>query len=85
MEVKETYNPYCPVCDGCGEDGCCSAMHCEQSPEGSYCETYLRDLKFGYFMHNLIIEKIYNEKEKYKELIEFFKEAVDTNYNKIYK
>ena len=28
------YNPYCEVCTGCGEEGCCSPLACEMSPKG---------------------------------------------------
>lgn len=65
-------SPYCPVCSGCGEDGCCSAMNCKQDPNGHYCETYLKDLKFGYamnsFFENEIAENLPEDlKTKYNE------------------
>lgn len=85
MKKEESYNPYCPVCNGCGEDGCCSAFNCQQSPDGSYCSTYLKDLKFGYYMHNLISKKIYDNEEKYKELIEYIENEFDKAYDRIYK
>lgn len=84
-EPEDTYTPYCPVCDGCGEEGCCSPLNCSQSPDGSYCRTYLRDLKFGYLMHDEIMEKIYEDEEKYKDLISFYNKKFDINYDKIYK
>jgi hypothetical protein len=83
--TEDIHNPYCPICDGCGEEGCCSPLRCEQSSEGSYCQTYLKDLKFGYKMNNILMEKIYQDKEKYKELIEFYDQMYDINYDKIYK
>lgn len=43
----EFESPYCPLCGGCGEDGCCKATNCQGSG-GSYCQTYLTDLKFIY-------------------------------------
>jgi len=85
MSTEEAYSPYCPVCEGCGEDGCCSAMVCQQSPDGSYCKTYLKDLKLGYYMDELIEKKIYEDKEKYKELIEYIESEFDKAYDKIYK
>jgi hypothetical protein len=62
-------NPYCPICDGCGEDGCCSATHCRQHPDGHYCKTYLAELKFGYRMYHQIMELI-DDDPKYKEQID---------------
>ena len=52
------YSPYCPICNGCGEESCCSPMSCEQSPDGSYCKSYLIDLKFAYAMNKFFEEKI---------------------------
>ena len=49
-KTEDSYNPYCSVCDSCGEDGCCSALNCKQSNNGKYCETYLKNLQFGYRM-----------------------------------
>lgn len=49
---EEFYSPYCPLCDGCGEDGCCPAVFCKGSG-GKYCQTYLEDLKEAYReLHN---------------------------------
>ena len=56
--MKNKYDPYCPVCSGCGEEGCCSPVMCKQSPEGHYCESYLKDLHFGYKMYQWIEENI---------------------------
>jgi hypothetical protein len=69
------------VCDGCGEEGCCSPMFCEQSPDGHYCKTYLKDLRFGYQMYKHIIELV-GEDEKYKEQID---KMWDETYDKIYR
>jgi hypothetical protein len=49
--MKDNYNPYCPVCNACGEEGCCSALMCEQSLDGHYCRSYLNDLQFAYRMY----------------------------------
>lgn len=79
--MSEDYNPYCTVCESCGEDGCCSAMSCKQSPDGKYCETYLLDLKFGYLMFKDLFNLI--EKDpKYKEALD---DLYDKNYDRIYK
>lgn len=42
-------SPYCPVCSGCGESGCCSPLNCEpDNPKCHYPKTYTEDLKLGY-------------------------------------
>jgi len=66
---KQNYNsPYCSVCDACGEEGCCSALACQQSKDGDYCESYLRDLKFHYALEkwasNEIIRKLPKDLQK---------------------
>jgi hypothetical protein len=81
-KAKEDYSTYCPVCSGCGEDGCCPATMCEQSSEGAYCETYLKELKFGYIMYHKILELI-DKDEKYEEKVnEIFDETWDNIFAK---
>lgn len=42
-------SPYCPVCSGCGETGCCSPLNCDPfNPRCHYSETNTADLKLGY-------------------------------------
>lgn len=55
---EEQYSPYCPVCSACGEEGCCSATACVQHPDGHYCDSYLRDLKFGYVLSEWVSNNI---------------------------
>jgi hypothetical protein len=84
MEENKTedYSPYCPVCSGCGEDGCCPATMCEQSPEGDYCQTYLKELKFGYIMYHEILKMIDGD-EKYEEKVnEVFDKTWDIIFSK---
>ena len=81
MNEEEFESPYCPICTGCGEEGCCSATICEQHPDGHYCGGYLKDLQFGYKMYHKLMELIY-EDEKYKEQIDVIR---DDLYDKIYK
>ena len=46
---NDNYSPYCPVCSGCGESGCCSPLNCDPfNSECHYPETYTADLKLGY-------------------------------------
>lgn len=68
--------PYCKVCGACGEDGCCTALVCKHHRDGEYCDTYLKELQFGYAMyrdtHHLLGE---NE----------VKDVFDKNYDKYLK
>lgn len=48
-EDDDGYSPYCPVCTGCGESGCCSPLNCQpDDPRCHYPKTYTEDLKLGY-------------------------------------
>lgn len=78
--LEETKTSYCDVCNGCGEEGCCSPIKCTQSPDGKYCQTYLKDLKFGYTMSLELLELIKND-PKYKDEID---KIFDKTYGKIY-
>lgn len=69
-------SPYCPACNGCGEELCCSPMNCKHTKNGIYCEKYLKDLKFAYLMYN----DTYNIIKGKKKLNEIF----DKNYDLIY-
>jgi hypothetical protein len=77
----EDYSPYCSVCSGCGEEGCCSATICKQDPNGSYCKTYLMDLKFGYIMYKELM-KIIDGDKKYEEQID---KIWDEVYDNVYR
>lgn len=80
--TEEKYeSPYCPICTGCGEEGCCSPIHCEQSSDGFYCKSYLRDLKFGYQMYKDIYDLIPKDEETQKKL----DKILDENYDIFYK
>lgn len=69
-------DPYCPVCESCGEEGCCSPLMCSQSKDGYYCKGYLKDLKFGYLMYKDIYDFV--PKDKIDEIF-------DKNWEKIYE
>jgi len=79
---EDTGIPYCPVCTGCGEEGCCSPLNCEQNPDGKYCEWYLRDLKFGYKMYDDVYDLISKDDEAKKKLDEIFKKNFELFYGK---
>ena len=78
---KEWESPYCPVCESCGEDGCCPAASCKMHPEGHYCETNLLELRFRYWMYKDLMNLVH-EDPKYKEKID---ELWDKNYDVIYR
>jgi hypothetical protein len=80
MKSEELYSPYCKICEACGEEGCCSAMCCQQHSEGDYCKSYLADLKFGYLMYKEMM-KIVGDDPKYKQEIEA---VFNRTYNAIY-
>lgn len=81
--MENKYDPYCPVCSGCGEEGCCSPLICKQSPDGHYCESYLNDLKFGYSMDKFFQENIWEKMSE--ELKKEYDEAWDKIYDEVYK
>jgi hypothetical protein len=71
---------YCLICSTCGEEGCCSPLNCKQSPDGAYCDKYLKDLKFGYKM----FEKIYPLIEKDPKYTDFIDKIFDEIYDETY-
>lgn len=75
--------PYCEICSGCGEEGCCSPLICEQHPKGDYCKSYLRDLKFGYAMTKIFQEEIYEKMSE--ELKREYDKRWDEEYDRRYK
>lgn len=86
-EIEKFESPYCPVCSGCGEEGCCSPLNCEMSKDGMYCEGYLKDLKFGYRMQEELYEhvdsdvrdKIFNEVYEKFKMYKNDREETDNN------
>jgi hypothetical protein len=75
------YSPYCPDCDACGEEGCCSATKCKHTETGHYCAGYLNDLQFGYTMYRDVYKLIPEDEETQKE----FKRIWEENYNIFYR
>lgn len=80
---QENYSPYCPICSACGEDGCCSALCCQQHPDGDYCETYLKELRFGYALNKQFYKELYNKLSK--ELQEECDKIWEETYDNIFK
>lgn len=83
MAEEIDYSPYCKECEACGEEGCCSALQCSQSPNGDYCATYLMDLRFGYAMNKwaetYLIDKLTDEQRA------LYNEVWDNHYDLIYE
>jgi hypothetical protein len=79
--VSDDYSPYCSVCGGCGEEGCCSPLMCKQSDRGEYCSTYLDDLQFGYRMYRDLMQLLKDDENYKQQLAELF----EKNYNIIYR
>lgn len=77
-EDKVQYSPYCPICDACGEEGCCSAISCQQHPDGDYCESYLRALKFGYALNR------WAENEFIETLPQEFQDKFNQKWDEMY-
>lgn len=80
--LAEEYNPYCPICSACGEDGCCSATSCKQHPDGDYCETYLKDLHFSYLMYKDLMNMLDGDEKYDKQIDEIYNENYDIIYKK---
>jgi hypothetical protein len=58
-------------------------MWCQQHPDGDYCKSYLRDLRFGYVMNrwfenNLLDQLTEEQKDAYNK-------EWDTAYDKVYE
>ena len=88
IEYEEENNPviespYCPICEGCGESGCCSPLICEMSVNGKYCQTYLRDLKMGYELHGKLMDTILDDGE-HKKVNEIEEKLYDELFDKYY-
>jgi len=82
LTCDDKYSPYCPECDGCGEELCCSPVNCKMSKDGHYCGIYLRDLKIAYYCSQKLVEKMFEEMDKYEELREFDDKNYDEAYDK---
>jgi len=82
-QEEEYESPYCPICTGCGEEGCCSPVHCTQDVKNGclYPETNLAHLKYGYLMHKEMWDLIPKDPETQAKLDEIF----NRNYDLIYK
>lgn len=87
-ELEENYSPYCPLCESCGEEGCCSHLHCfraliESNPKCAYGSHYLREAIFNKrlveFFHKMI-DSITKGELNPKNIVELY----NIRWNKIY-
>ena len=83
-EDNDNYSPYCPVCSGCGESGCCSPKNCD--PDNISCQypkTYTADLKLGYRTwerwYDLLEENGWFGKKE--DFMKVYREELDKRYN----
>lgn len=83
-ELEEEYNPYCKICDACGENSCCAGYHCDNHIEGKYCGTYFFDFKFGYMMYKDIMKYLDNKLNKDDEIFKDIENLWDDNYEFVY-
>jgi hypothetical protein len=77
-----SYSPYCAICECCGEDGCCSALACQQHPHGEYCTWYMKDFHFHYRMLRKL--EILLEKQGFDFESPEYKEIYDEAYEQAY-
>ena len=82
LEIKDDFSSYCPECEGCGEEGCCSPLKCKFSGDCSYMQTNLNHLSFAYKMYNWIEEELYEVLPE--DMKEKFDKVWDTTYDEIY-
>jgi hypothetical protein len=73
---------YCPICQACGEEGCCSPLMCHQDKDGRFCSSYLRDLQFSYKMVQIFENEIYHHLSP--ELQELYTTSWHNIHDKIY-
>lgn len=81
---EDEYNPYCPVCDSCGETGCCPSSICTQEEGCKYPNTNLVDLKYNYTSLKRLIVVMYQDKERYSDLLGELDKITDEEYVKWY-
>jgi hypothetical protein len=72
---------YCPDCNSCGNDGCCNADDCLYAFNHPNCRTHLDHLLYIYKCNKQFIAHIYNQGDKYKELIKEWEEIKYENEN----
>lgn len=81
-EFKDEHIGYCPICDSCGEDGCCPATACQMHPQGTECDSYLSDLREAY-RENDIMWKVLDDtiRQTHSRDLQLFKEKLYEQLN----
>lgn len=78
-------SPYCELCTGCGEEGCCSHISCYRALVNkvgcSYGETYLKEVIYNKLLLGAIFEKGATMK---KEGDSFLDGILQVEFDKVY-
>jgi hypothetical protein len=82
--MENNYNPYCSLCDSCGEDGCCSYLNCifkaiESNEDCEYKETYKADM----LLRHEFLKACFEHSEQSVEVEQFINNMYDIAYDKI--
>jgi len=80
--MEDNHSPYCPDCTACGESGCCSPLCCGFTEGCHYKETYLRDLRHGYYMYEWLLKYYWGNLPK--EVQDAYDAEFDKSYDKFY-
>lgn len=80
----DDYSPYCSICDSCGETSCCPSTCCDMGEGCKYPETNLTDLKYNYTSYHSLIKYLYENEEKYPEIIAQLGKITDEEFDKWY-
>ena len=91
LNIEEENSPYCELCGGCGEDGCCSHLGCFrtliQNPKCDYGITYLKDTQFSDELYKLgynIKEKLKNKEITADDAVIEYEKEYDLIWDKVY-
>ena len=91
-EDLENESPYCPTCESCGYDGCCSFIRCFSSLiKNDKCDNgsqYLADAIFSrniMQLANEVINKLENGLFDAKLAVEHYRKEWHEIYDKVYK
>lgn len=79
-QIEENYSPYCASCDSCGEQGCCSYIHCvlkaiDLNKECDYPITYKEELIF----RDVFFTKAWGLSEGDQKLMDFVLNVYDVS------
>lgn len=75
--LEQEYPGYCPECDACGEEGCCSPLRCKRI-KCEYGERYVEDYNFAIDFANRSWE-LFKDDQRLNDL---HSELYDKHYKK---